>query len=76
MSMKINRFEKINVDRSLKLELSNRNSIMIKDHKTDNIISHVQLCNDKKRNAELADRIIMTIEDFLSSDGDATENQH
>jgi len=68
MSIKINRFSTENVKRNVQdtpVTIKNSTAILIKDHTDDNIISLIQLENDVKKNTELAERIITTIEDWI-----------
>ncbi len=65
MSIQINRFEKREIKKHGTVQIENMNTILIKDHTTDNIISMIQLENDKKKNKELADRIILAIEEYI-----------
>ena len=64
-NMKIDRFEKKEIIRPAKVEIENMNTILIKDHTDDVIVSYVRVFNDKKKNKELADKIIETIEEFI-----------
>ena len=64
-NMKIDRFEKKEISRPAKVEIENMNTILIKDHTDDVIVSYVRVFNDKKKNKELADKIIETIEEFI-----------
>ena len=64
--IKIDRFEKKEYEAQFdSVKVSNTATVLIKDHKNDNIVSLVQLCNNKSKNSELADRIITTIEEFV-----------
>ena len=74
MSIKINRFEIKPISHTATVKIENTNTILIKDHETDKVISFIQL-SDKKKNKELADRIILTIEDWILEQDNATENQ-
>lgn len=75
-NIKIDRFEKRYVKNNLreptKIEVQNNTTVLIKDHKTDEIIGLIQLNNDIEKNKELADRIINTIEEYVLED---TENE-
>lgn len=65
MSLQIDRFEKKDVQRGMTLRADNDFAIAIKDHSIDKIIALVNLENSTKRNGELADLIITTIEEFI-----------
>ena len=43
---------------------------MIKDHKTDNTISFIQLTDNLNENKELAELIIETIETYIEENDD------
>lgn len=75
MNIKIDRFEPKEVRKHGTVNIENMNTILIKDHKDDNIISFIQLFNDKKKNRAVAEEIIKTIEDFLLENEDVPENQ-
>jgi hypothetical protein len=77
MSIKIDRFEVKEIKKtSENIKITNPSTILIKDHETDNIVSYIQLTNDKMKNKEIADRIILAIEDWILEQENATENQH
>lgn len=77
MSIKIDRFEKKVIKQtSANIKIENLNTILIKDHQTDNIISYVQLFNDKKKNKECADRVIAAIEDYIMELENDSEDQN
>ena len=77
MSIKIDRFEKKEIKQtSAQIKIENLNTILIKDHQTDNIISYVQLFNDKKKNKECADRVIAAIEDYIMELENDSEDQN
>lgn len=74
MSIKIDRFEKKEIGRTATVKIENPNTILIKDHKADKVVSFIQLTNDKPKNKELADRIILAIEDWILEQDNATED--
>lgn len=75
MSIKIDRFEVKEIKKtSENIKITNPSTILIKDHETDNIVSYIQLTNDKKKNKEIADRIILAIEDWILEQENATED--
>lgn len=77
MSIQIDRFEKREIKQtSANIKIENLNTILIKDHQTDNIISYVQLFNDKKKNKECADRVIAAIEDYIMELENDSEDQN
>ena len=77
MSIKIDRFEKKEIiQTSAQIKIENLNTILIKDHQTDNIVSYVQLFNDKKKNKECADRVITAIEDYIMELENDSEDQN
>lgn len=77
MSIKIDRFEPKEIKQtSANIEITNKNTILIKDHETDNIVSYIQLFNDKKKNKEVASRIIVTIEDYIMELENDSEDQN
>lgn len=67
MSMQINRFETKTIENNYidSIKLKNKTTILIKDHKTDNIISLIQLNDNVEKNTELAEKIITTIEEYI-----------
>lgn len=66
MTIQIDRFEKREVNHNkTQVIIDNKTAILIKDHKTDNIVSFIQLENHKEKNAEIADRIIAAIEAYI-----------
>ena len=77
MSIKIDRFEKKEIKQtSANIKIENLSTILIKDHETDNIVSYVQLFNDKKKNKALAAKVIEAIEDFIMEMEDDSEDQN
>ena len=77
MSIKIDRFEKKEIiQTSAQIKIENLNTILIKDHQPDNIVSYVQLFNDKKKNKECADRVIAAIEDYIMELENESEDQN
>ena len=72
MTFKIDRFEVKEVGKTGTVQVENLNTVLIKDHADDNIISLVKLFNDKKKNKALAEEIINTIENFIVENGDVS----
>jgi len=72
MTFKIDRFEVKEVGKTGTVQVENLNTVLIKGHADDNIISLVKLFNDKKKNKALAEEIINTIENFIVENGDVS----
>ncbi len=72
MTFKIDRFEVKEVGKTGTVQVENLNTVLIKDHADDNIVSLVKLFNDKKKNKALAEEIINTIENFIVENGDVS----
>lgn len=67
MPILINRFEQKQVmERDITMKFQNTSQILIKDHKTDNIIGHINLRDNIDENKELGNRIITVIENYIN----------
>lgn len=66
MAMTVPRFEPINCKKGIKFTIENNGVIVIKDHSNDKIIGMVNLDADVNKNIELAEKIIETIEDYIT----------
>ena len=66
MSIQINRFCKKNLKTdSKKIAFTKKSSVIIWDHKHDEIIGYINLYDTLEENNELADKIIETIETHI-----------
>ena len=68
--MTVPRFEPINCKKGIKFTIENTGVIIIKDHSTDKIIGMVNLDADVNKNIELAEKIIETIEEYITDPND------
>ena len=66
MVMTVNRFEPQVCERMLKFTVENKGVVVIKDHATDKIVAMVNLDTDADKNIELAEKVIETIEEYLT----------
>ena len=66
MTMTVNRFEPQVCERMLKFTVENKGVVVIKDHATDKIVAMVNLDTDADKNIELAEKVIETIEEYLT----------
>ncbi|MBQ2654065.1 MAG: hypothetical protein IJF83_10955 [Methanobrevibacter sp.] len=66
MSILINRFEAIVCKKGIHFKIDNKGIVVIKDHSNDKIIGMVSLNFDSDKNKELAEKVIETIEEFIT----------
>lgn len=76
MSIKIDRFELKTIKETATVKIPNLNTILIKDHADERVVSFVQLFNDKKKNTELATRIIDVIENFILEEENNNDSEN
>lgn len=75
MTLQVDRFEIRDIKKAGTVQIQNMTTILIKDHVDDNIVSLIQLYNDRDKNKKLAAKIIETIEDFIVENGDESEDK-